>query len=77
MFWPNLKRWRTEPLAFCDRLREERFVAISRQACIAYARQAGYGSKLSTVELGREPVQFRLLADGLLGYMWPKWVRSR
>ena len=23
-----------------------------------------------------EPYQFRLLADGLLGYAWPKWVRS-
>src|SRR5215510_14549127 len=38
--------------------------------------KAGYGSKASTVELGGEPVQFRLLSDGLLGYMWPKWVRS-
>ena len=38
--------------------------------------KTGYGSKTSTVELGREPVQFRLLTDGLLGYMWPKWVRS-
>jgi hypothetical protein len=23
-----------------------------------------------------EPLQFRLLSDGLLGYMWPKWVRG-
>ncbi len=38
--------------------------------------KAGYGSKASTVEIGREPVQFRLLTDGLLGYMWPRWVRS-
>ena len=22
------------------------------------------------------PYQFRLLSDGLLGYAWPKWVRS-
>ena len=22
-----------------------------------------------------EPHQFRLLSDGLLGYMWPKWVK--
>jgi N,N-dimethylformamidase len=36
----------------------------------------GYGAKASTVEIGDEPVQLRLLADGLLGYMWPKWVRS-
>ena len=38
--------------------------------------KAGYGAKASTVTLGETPVQFRLLSDGLLGYMWPKWVRS-
>src|SRR5438093_407950 len=38
--------------------------------------KTGYGSKASTVAIGREPVQFRLLSDGLLGYMWPKWVRA-
>ncbi len=38
--------------------------------------KAGYGSKASMIEMGSEPIQFRLLADGLLGYMWPKWVRS-
>src|SRR5215831_16181226 len=32
--------------------------------------KAGYGSKASTVEIGGEPVQLRLLSDGLLGYMW-------
>src|SRR4051812_26067174 len=36
----------------------------------------GYGSKTSTVAIGGEPIQFRLLSGGLLGYMWPKWVRS-
>ncbi|MSP11629.1 MAG: carboxypeptidase regulatory-like domain-containing protein [Chloroflexi bacterium] len=37
----------------------------------------GYGSKSvrMTVREG-EPYQFRLLKDSLLGYMWPKWVRS-
>ena len=30
--------------------------------------KSGYGSKASTVEIGREPVQFRLLSDGLVGY---------
>jgi N,N-dimethylformamidase len=38
--------------------------------------KSGYGSKASTVEIGPQPIQFRLLADGLLGYMWPKWVRA-
>ena len=36
----------------------------------------GYGGKASRVELGGAPPQLRLLADGLLGYMWPKWVRA-
>jgi len=39
----------------------------------------GFGSKSVRVEIprkGGEPHQFRLLADGLLGYAWPKWVRS-
>src|SRR5712692_6557651 len=38
--------------------------------------KSGYGSKTVAVELGSTPYQFRLLSDGLLGYMWPKWVRS-
>jgi len=39
----------------------------------------GYGAKAVRVRLGEgqaEPPQFRLLSDGLLGYMWPKWVRA-
>ena len=37
----------------------------------------GYGAKTSRALLGGEaPHQFRLLSDGLLGYMWPKWVRG-
>jgi len=40
--------------------------------------KTGYGAKSVQVEIkpGAEPFQFRLLADGLLGYVWPKWVRS-
>lgn len=38
--------------------------------------KSGYGSKASTVEIGGAPVQFRLLSDGLIGYMWPKWVQA-
>lgn len=37
----------------------------------------GFGSK--SVEMAVDPAtpyQFRLLTDGLLGYVWPKWVRS-
>src|SRR5688500_15814767 len=40
----------------------------------------GYGAKSVDLTLAagrdRAPHHFRLLSDGLLGYMWPKWVRS-
>ena len=37
----------------------------------------GYGSKRVNLTLPTpEPHHFRLLADGLLGYAWPKWVKS-
>ncbi|MBA4189029.1 MAG: N,N-dimethylformamidase [Planctomycetaceae bacterium] len=40
-------------------------------------QKPGYGSKLSQVTLPADPLHhFRLLTDGLLGYAWPKWVRS-
>lgn len=40
-------------------------------------QKSGFGAKFSRVTVPlTEPHQFRLLADGLLGYVWPKWVRS-
>ena len=37
----------------------------------------GYGSKSVTMSADpAEPYQFRLLSDGLLGYVWPKWVQT-
>ena len=40
-------------------------------------QKPGFGSKFSRVTIPLSaPHQFRLLADGLLGYAWPKWVRS-
>jgi N,N-dimethylformamidase len=37
----------------------------------------GYGSKSVTIRVAADaPYQFRLLSDGLYGYVWPKWVRS-
>ncbi|HEX3150761.1 MAG TPA: N,N-dimethylformamidase beta subunit family domain-containing protein [Gemmataceae bacterium] len=40
-------------------------------------QKPGYGAKFANVTLSAaEPHQFRLLADGLLGYVWPKWVRT-
>lgn len=40
-------------------------------------QKPGYGAKCSRVTAPCSPPhQFRLLADGLLGYAWPKWVRA-
>jgi N,N-dimethylformamidase len=40
-------------------------------------QKPGYGAKRTRVEVSAtRPHSFRLLADGLLGYAWPKWVRS-
>lgn len=37
----------------------------------------GYGAKTVTAEVSPDrPHHFRLLSDGLLGYVWPKWVRA-
>lgn len=36
----------------------------------------GYGPKSVDLSLGGEPYQFRLLSNRLLGYAWPKWVKS-
>lgn len=36
----------------------------------------GFGAKASVVDLGGEPVQFRLLSDRVYGYMRPKCSRS-
>src|SRR5262245_10752363 len=40
-------------------------------------QKAGFGSKFSQLTVPvAQPHHFRLLTDGLLGYAWPKWVRS-
>jgi hypothetical protein len=41
-------------------------------------QRSGFGAKSVNMELGAglPPYHFRLLSDGLLGYAWPKWVRS-
>src|SRR4029077_486057 len=37
----------------------------------------GFGSKSVALQVvPKKPHQFRLLSDGLLGYAWPKWVRT-
>lgn len=40
-------------------------------------QKEGFGARFSQVKVPlSEPHHFRLLTDGLLGYAWPKWVRS-
>jgi hypothetical protein len=40
-------------------------------------QKPGYGSKITRAFVpSPTPHQFRLLSDGLVGYAWPKWVRS-
>jgi N,N-dimethylformamidase len=40
-------------------------------------QKPGFGSKrVRMTPRSGQPYHFRLLADGLLGYVWPKWVRS-
>ena len=41
-------------------------------------RKTGFSPKRSSIKLPlqSEPRQFRLLSDGLIGYMWPKWCRA-
>jgi N,N-dimethylformamidase len=40
-------------------------------------QKPGFGAKRSRlVWPATQPHQFRLLSDGLLGYAWPKWVKS-
>jgi N,N-dimethylformamidase len=36
----------------------------------------GYGSKSVECDIGDTPASFRLLSNGLLGYVWPKWSRG-
>jgi hypothetical protein len=37
----------------------------------------GFGSKTVELDVGDgQPYQFRLLSDTLLGYVWPRWVKS-
>ena len=39
--------------------------------------KTGFGSKRIELTVPAErPYQFRMLRDGLLGYVWPKWVRG-
>ena len=55
------------------RLRRHRAGRLPGHACTSPASASKRAAV--TIVAGR-PHQFRLLADGLLGYAWPKWVRA-
>ncbi len=73
----NLKPWQTALSQFCARLRAVSCAAIFPTACIESRwRSPVTARRRPPSKSEATPVQFRLLADGLLGYMWPKWVRA-
>ncbi len=41
-------------------------------------QKPGFGAKSVSIDIApdRQPYQLRMLADGLLGYAWPKWLRA-
>src|SRR6478736_10393278 len=51
-------------------------LAPGRWRCVL--TKDGYGRKTVEVEVtpGMTPHRFRLLADRLLGYAWPKWAQA-
>src|SRR5665213_2817092 len=53
------------------------FGSLAADTYLVVLAKEGYGSKRVTCALGSdEPYQFRMLSRALMGYMWPKWVRS-
>src|SRR5262249_17094366 len=68
--------------------RGESFEARSRASGAVYVhvpdgeyrvviQKPGFGAKFSRITRPvTQPHRFRLLTDGLMGYAWPKWVRS-
>ena len=53
------------------------YAELSPGACEAVLYKQGYGSKRVQFDVQPDQAyQFRLLSDGLLGYVWPKWVKT-
>lgn len=53
------------------------YAELSPGPCEAILSKQGYGSKRVQFDVRPDQAyQFRLLADGLLGYVWPKWVKA-
>jgi N,N-dimethylformamidase len=66
-----------EPIVVHSTPRGEIYAPIPAGNYDVVVTKPGYGSKMATLDLGAgTPHQFRLLSDGLLGYMYPLWAKS-
>ncbi|MGH9405705.1 MAG: N,N-dimethylformamidase beta subunit family domain-containing protein [Terriglobia bacterium] len=66
-----------EPVVVRSTPRGEIYADLKPAAYEVTLARDGFGSKTVRVKIGAAaPCQFRLLRDGLLGYMWPKWSKS-
>lgn len=66
-----------EPLIVTSSPRGAVFADLETGSYKITLAKAGFGSKTVAAEVTPEAAnQFRLLSDGLLGYMWPKWSKG-
>ncbi|MGH9325154.1 MAG: N,N-dimethylformamidase beta subunit family domain-containing protein [Terriglobia bacterium] len=66
-----------EPVVVRSTPRGEVFAALDPGTYTVTLSKEGFGSKSVLAEIGETtPRQFRLLRDGLLGYMWPQWLKA-
>jgi len=50
---------------------------LARGVYLIVLSKEGFGAKWGVYQIGQgEPLQFRLLSDTPMGFMWPKWVRA-
>lgn len=67
-----------EPLVVRSTPRGEIYADLEAGSYSCTLAKAGFGSKTVLMEAASgRPYSFRLLSDGLLGYIWPKWSKSR
>lgn len=66
-----------EPIATRSRASGAIYADVPAGRYQATLAQPGYGAKRAEIDVADGPPhRFRLLSDQLLGYAWPKWVRS-
>jgi N,N-dimethylformamidase len=67
----------TEPIATRSRASGSVFADLPEGRYRVTLAHPGYGAKRSEITVvDGQPHRFRLLSDRLLGYAWPKWLRS-